>query len=71
MANPFAKKNPFMSLWLSGANKAASAGRGLFMAEARRQQAAILREASKAVANSWSGALKPKPAPRGKKKSKG
>lgn len=67
--NPFSKKNPFMSLWLSGANKAASTGRGLFMAEARRQQASMLREANKAAADYWNGALKPKPSPRRRKKT--
>ena len=28
MANPSLKKNPFMSMWLSGANKVAGAARG-------------------------------------------
>ena len=34
-------KNPWMSLWLSAANKAAGAARGHWMAEARRQQKAL------------------------------
>ena len=29
MKNPWLKKNPLMSLWLSGANKVAGAARGL------------------------------------------
>jgi hypothetical protein len=42
-------KNPFMSLWLSGANRAAAKGKGLWMAAARRQQTAAANEATKAV----------------------
>ena len=41
-------KNPWMSLWLSAANKAAGASRGLWMAEAQRQQAAFAKEMAKA-----------------------
>ncbi len=59
VSNPFMKKNPYLSLWLSGANKVASTGRAHFMAAAKRQQAAMQREASKAVTDFWSEALKP------------
>jgi hypothetical protein len=41
-------KNPWMSLWLSAANKAAGTARGAWMAEARRQQQAFAREMAKA-----------------------
>jgi hypothetical protein len=41
-------KNPWMSLWLSAANRAAGTARGLWLAEARRQQAAFARETAKA-----------------------
>lgn len=51
------RKNPFMSLWLSGANKVGGAARGHFLAEARRQQAEMTRAAGKAVAGFWSAAL--------------
>lgn len=43
-------KNPWMSLWLSAANKAAGTARGLWMAEAQRQQRAFARE----LARAWS-----------------
>lgn len=60
-------KNPFMSLWLSGANKVAGTGRGLWLAAARKQQAANIREAGKLATSFWSGALKtPSPRKRGK-----
>jgi hypothetical protein len=40
-------KNPWMSLWLSAANKAAGTGRALWAAEARRQQASLTKEVMK------------------------
>jgi hypothetical protein len=56
-----ARKNPFLSLWLSGANKVAGTGRGLWLAAARQQQAATIREAGKLAASFWTGALKTPP----------
>ena len=41
-------EKPWMSLWLSAANKAAGTTRGLWMAEAQRQQQAFAREVAKA-----------------------
>lgn len=41
-------KNPWMSMWLSAANKAAGASRGAWMAEASRQQQAFAKEMAKA-----------------------
>jgi hypothetical protein len=52
------KKNPFLSLWLSGANKVAGTGRGLWQAAARQQQSAMIREAGKMATSFWTGALK-------------
>ena len=53
-------KNPWMSLWLSAANRAAGTARGLWMAEAQRQQQAFARE----VAKAWGlGADKPRKPP--------
>lgn len=40
MANPWTKKNPLLSLWLSAANAFAGAARGAMTAEAKRQAAA-------------------------------
>jgi hypothetical protein len=70
VSNPFLKKNPWLSMWLSGANTALSAGRAQWEAVARQQQAAVMREANKAITEFWSEALNP-PAPhKGEKKSK-
>ncbi len=57
-----------MSLWLSGANRAAAKGKGLWMAAARRQQTAAASEATKAVNSFWKDALKT-PAARKRKKT--
>lgn len=42
-------KNPWMSLWLSAANRAAGTARGYWMAEAQRQQKAFAKAAEKAM----------------------
>jgi hypothetical protein len=45
MANPWLKKNPFMSMWLSAANRVAGTLRGQATAQARRQLKAAVAEA--------------------------
>jgi hypothetical protein len=45
MANPWLKKNPFMSLWLSTANRVAGSLRGQATAQAHRQVKAAIAEA--------------------------
>lgn len=59
MSIPLSKKNPFMSLWLSGANKATATGKGLLAAAARKQQSAMVRDATKMTQDFWSGILTP------------
>lgn len=49
-------RNPFMSLWLSAANRVANTGRGVAIAAARRQQAAATATAAKEVSNFWARA---------------
>ncbi len=53
MANPWTKKNPFLSLWLSGANKMASQARGQTRAETTKQQSAWTRQAARFWTNTW------------------
>jgi hypothetical protein len=60
-------KNPWMSLWLSAANKAAGTARGLWMAEARRQQQALARELTKAWGLGGSAMARKPRAPRRRK----
>ena len=56
MANPWLKKNPFMSLWLSGANRVAGSVRGQVAAEAKRQAALATRQAGNEMIKFWTGA---------------
>lgn len=48
VSNPWLKKNPFLSMWLSGANAVAGAAKGQMVAEMNRQakagSAAIAKE---------------------------
>jgi hypothetical protein len=47
MANPWTKKNPLMSMWLSAANTWAGAARGLAAAEMGRQRKAAVKAATR------------------------
>ena len=51
-------KNPWMSLWLSAANRAAGTGAGIWKASIRRQQTAAVKEANKAIISFWTGTSK-------------
>jgi hypothetical protein len=42
VANPWTKKNPLLSLWLSGANAVAGKARSAGTAEAKRQQTSLV-----------------------------
>lgn len=65
MKNPWTKKNPFMSLWLSGANKVGNTARVRVTAEARRQAV----QGPKQVMDFWTSVLTPK-APAAKRRKK-
>lgn len=67
MKNPWTKKNPFMSMWLSGANAVAGAARSRATAEGRRQATTMTNEATRQIASFWSGVMVP-PAKRAKKR---
>lgn len=55
MRNPFLAKNPFMSAWLSVANKAAGTARGQAAAAAKREVTAAQNEIAKQVTDFWTG----------------
>lgn len=57
MANPWGRKNPFLSMMLSGANAWAGAARGIMTGQAKRQQAATARQGAKQVGDFWTAAL--------------
>lgn len=46
MANPWLKKNPLMSMWLSTANRMTGTLRGLATAEAKRQAGKAMTKAA-------------------------
>lgn len=57
MPNPWMKKNPMLSLFLSSANAAAGHGRSLLLREARANRTAATRSMTKAWIDLWT----PKP----------
>ncbi len=68
MRNPWTTKNPFMSAWLSAANKVTNTARGQATAAGKREIAAIQAEAAKQIVDFWSGtSVAPKPKTRKKK----
>jgi hypothetical protein len=65
MRNPWTSKNPFMSMWLSAANRTAGTARGKATAAARRQVATAQSTAMRQVLDFWT-LQPPKPASRRK-----
>ncbi len=57
MSNPWLKKNPFMSLWLSTANRVAGSLRGQATAQVKRQAKAAVTEATNENLKLWSAAV--------------
>jgi hypothetical protein len=55
--NPWMKKNPFLSMWLSGANAVAGSARSRVTAAAKRQAATMMTNGAKQLADFWGGAL--------------
>ena len=57
MSNPWLKKNPFMSMWLSAANRMAGSIRSHATAQAKRQVKAAATEATNENIKLWSAAV--------------
>lgn len=53
MSNPWLKKNPYLSMWLSGANAIANAAQGHARSNAQRQAASATRQMTHAVMSAW------------------
>ena len=68
MSNPWLKKNPFMSMWLSGANSVANSARGRVAAEAKRQSTTAMSKAANDMFSLWTGAMTSATAPKRKRK---
>lgn len=61
MGNPWMKKNPFMSLWLSAAHRVLGSVRGHATAQAKRQVKSVIAETMSAAAPGPAPKAKPKP----------
>jgi hypothetical protein len=57
MSNPWLKKNPFMSMWLSGANSVANSARGRIAAVAKRQSTTAVNKAASDLFSIWTDAM--------------
>ena len=69
MSNPWLKKNPFMSMWFSGANSLANTARGKITAEAKRQSTAAVNKAASDMVGIWTtAAIAPATAKRKKRR---
>ena len=73
MPNPWLKKNPFMSMWLSAANRTLGTLRGQASAQAKRQISAAVTKATNDNLKAMLGetapaAPKPKPKPKPKRR---
>lgn len=55
MGNPWTKKNPFMSMWLSSANRVMGSARAQATAATKRQVAATQADAARQIVDFWSG----------------
>jgi hypothetical protein len=71
MSNPWLKKNPFMSMWLSGANRIAGSARSQVVAEAKRQINQTLERATDENLKRWfSTAVASRPKTKAKAKTR-
>ena len=59
MRNPWLKKNPWLSMWLSGANSILGSARGRATAEGRRQATTVTNGAIKEAVRFWTAAVTP------------
>jgi hypothetical protein len=55
MANPWLRKNPWLSLWLSAANRATAVSRNALTTEAHRQTTRAIAEGQRQMLEFWSG----------------
>ena len=70
MSNPFPKKNPFMSLWLSGANAIVGSARGCAAAHGKREVTTAMTRATQYVFDFWVSSLMPAPKKRGTRRKR-
>jgi len=59
MSNPWLKKNPLMSMWMSGANTLMGVARSRATAEGKRQAASMMSQGTKEMTRFWTNVLMP------------
>ena len=69
MTNPWLKKNPWLSLWMSGANAVLGSARGVATAQARRQASAVTNQAISEAVRFWTAGPTPPRKKASRKKS--
>jgi hypothetical protein len=70
MRNPWLAKNPFMSAWLSAANRTTNTVRGHATASAKREVASAQTAATQQIIDFWTGKSFMTAAPSRKRKKK-
>lgn len=70
MSNPWLKKNPFMSMWLSSANSVANTARAKLTSQAKRQTTTAVNKASQDIFGLWVDAMGSAAKPTRRKKRK-
>lgn len=68
MKNPWGKKNPFLSMWLSGANAVAGAVRSRAVADLKRQASMTATKSARQISQAWTSPDTGKPAVRKQRK---
>ena len=71
MTNPWLKTNPWLSLWLSAANRATAVTRNAVTAEAHRQTTRAIAEGHRQMLEFWSGGWAGKTRKRRKSRQRG
>lgn len=65
MNNPWTKKNPLLSIWLSAANTVVGSARSRATASAKRQAATAQAHAARSIVDFWTaGPATPRPKPK-------
>ena len=68
MSNPWTKKNPLMSMWLSSANAMLGSTRAQASAQVKRQASQSMSAATRQFLDFWTGAVAAAPPARKKRK---
>ena len=70
MKNPWIKKNPLLSMWMSAANAVAGAARGRATAHAKRHASTWMMQGANQMTRWWTDALSASPPHKPRKRKK-